>query len=119
MTGLAAAQLPGTMARLELWLFLLGPDLPDDAPLFPGRTGGPLHRSSGGAALSSLFEAAGVEGRVGAHSFRRTLISELLERGVFLSRVAARIGITAQTAYGYYEAMRAPEDTAAQLGLAP
>lgn len=117
-TGLAGRELRGTMARLELWLFLLGPDLPDDHPLFPGPSGNPLHRGSGGAALRSLFDAAGVDGLAGSHSFRRTLISELLERGVFLSRVARRVGITAQTAFGYYEALSAADDTAEQLGLA-
>ena len=91
---------PGTALCISLWLAVRGP-----APgaLF-SLGGAPLSYSSTRADLRLLAQHGGVElDRFGGHSFRRTAISDLLDREVFIRRVAGRIGIAPQTVLGYHE----------------
>jgi integrase len=110
------AQAEHTIALLRTWLFIRGNT---DGPLFPGRRGtARRHTDAVRAGLRETAEQAGIRTeRIGPHSFRRTAISDLLDRGVNLFRVAKRTGITAQTTLNYFEQLPFATSVGRDLGL--
>lgn len=103
-------KIPAKLAQI-----LAEEDLPEHGYLFPGKKGGHLTRQAADLALRKASDYVGLKG-VSTHSFRRTNITRLHEKGIPLKTIQKRTGhASLQNLSLYIEVPQAAIDAAGEL----
>jgi integrase len=80
-----------------------GYNVEGNAPIFPSRKGGALRSDSACKILQKMFDRAGIKGKVGAHSFRKSYLMAIGEKVNFnpfeLIKYSGHVSMNSMLAY--------------------